>query len=170
MLHLLCSTALDAAKAVEIRKEVPYFYWVWKWKWSRSVVSNSARLLCPWDFPGNSTGVGCHFILQAIFQTQGLNQGLLHCRKILYCLRHQGSCISHHYFKMHQTNKNIKPLEEKLRYSWPWIKSFLDITSNAQCIKEKNNTLDLIKIKSLVCSKDTNKNLKSKPHPGKNYW
>ena len=145
---------------------------------SHSVVSHSlwphglqpARLLCPWDSPGRKSGVGCHSLLQGIFPTQELNQGLLHCRKILYCLRHQGSCISHHYFKMHQTNKNIKPLEEKLRYSWPWIKSFLDTTSNAQCIKEKNNTLDLIKIKSLVCSKDTNKNLKSKPHPGKNYW
>ena len=37
-----------------------------KWKWSRSVVSDSyrphgrhpTRLLCPWDFPGKSTGVG----------------------------------------------------------------------------------------------------------------
>ena len=23
-----------------------------------------ARLLCPWDFPGKNTGVGCHFLLQ----------------------------------------------------------------------------------------------------------
>ena len=22
------------------------------------------RLLCPWDYPGKSTGVGCHFLLQ----------------------------------------------------------------------------------------------------------
>ena len=29
-----------------------------------------ARLLCPWDFPGNITGVGCHFLLQAIFLTE----------------------------------------------------------------------------------------------------
>ena len=42
-----------------------------KWKWSRSVVSDSqwphglqpTRLLRPWDFPGNSTGVGCHCLL-----------------------------------------------------------------------------------------------------------
>ena len=27
-----------------------------------------ARLLCPWDFPGKSTGVGCHVLLQEIFQ------------------------------------------------------------------------------------------------------
>ena len=39
-----------------------------KWKWSRPVVSDSSRphgpqptrLLCPRDFPGKSTGVGCH--------------------------------------------------------------------------------------------------------------
>ena len=27
----------------------------------------------PWDFPGKNTGVGCHFLLQEIFPTQGLN-------------------------------------------------------------------------------------------------
>ena len=29
-----------------------------------------ARLLCPWDFPGRNTRVGCHFLLQGIFPTQ----------------------------------------------------------------------------------------------------
>ena len=46
-----------------------------KWKWSRSVVSNSVRphglqptrLLCPWDSPGKSTGVGCHCLLQVFY-------------------------------------------------------------------------------------------------------
>ena len=45
----------------------------------------------PWDFPGKNTGVGCHFLLQGIFQTEGLNLGLLHCRRIPYYLSHQGS-------------------------------------------------------------------------------
>ena len=36
------------------------------------------RLLCPWDSPGKTTGVGCHFILQGSFPTQGLNTCLLH--------------------------------------------------------------------------------------------
>ena len=66
---------------------------------SHSVVSNSfrphglwpARLLCPRDSPGKNTGVGCHFLLQGIFPTHRLNQGLLHCRQILYHLSHQGS-------------------------------------------------------------------------------
>ena len=36
-----------------------------------------ARLLCPWNFLGNNTGGGCHFLLQGIFLTQGLNPHLL---------------------------------------------------------------------------------------------
>ena len=43
-----------------------------KWKWSHSVMSDSLRLhglqptklLRPWDFPGKSTGVGCHCLLR----------------------------------------------------------------------------------------------------------
>ena len=31
---------------------------------------------------------GCHFLLQGIFPTQGLNPGFLHCTRILY---HQGN-------------------------------------------------------------------------------
>ena len=50
------------------------------------------RFLCPWDFPGKNTGVVCHFLLQGIFPTQGSNQGLLHCRHIVYQLSYQGSC------------------------------------------------------------------------------
>ena len=41
------------------------------------------RLLCPWNSPGKNTGVGCYFLLQRIFPTQGSNSGLLHGRQIL---------------------------------------------------------------------------------------
>ena len=45
-----------------------------KLKWSHSVVSDSqgphglqpTRLLHPWDFPGKSTGVGCHCLLHDV--------------------------------------------------------------------------------------------------------
>ena len=47
------------------------------------------RLLRPWDSPGKNTQVGCHFLLQGIFPTQGLNTGLLHCRQILFHLNCQ---------------------------------------------------------------------------------
>ena len=46
-----------------------------------------ARLLCPWNFPGKNTEVGCHFLLQGIFPSQGsgtCSWRLLHCRQILY--------------------------------------------------------------------------------------
>ena len=57
-----------------------------------SVISDSlqphgllpARPLRPWNFPGKNTGVGCHFLLQGIFPTQGSNLGLLRGRWILY--------------------------------------------------------------------------------------
>ena len=41
------------------------------------------KLLRPWDFQGKSTGMGCHFLLQGIFPTQGSNPGLSHCRQTL---------------------------------------------------------------------------------------
>ena len=43
------------------------------------------------DSPGKNTRVGCHFLLQGLFPTQGSNPGLPHFRRILYHLSHQGS-------------------------------------------------------------------------------
>ena len=43
-----------------------------------------ASLLCPWNFLGKSTRVGCHALLQGIFLTQGSNPHFLHGRWILY--------------------------------------------------------------------------------------
>ena len=51
----------------------------------------ASRLLCPWDSPGKSTGVGCHFLLQGIFPTQGSNSGLPHCKQTFYHPSRQGS-------------------------------------------------------------------------------
>ena len=57
-------------------------------------MSNSLRahgLYSPWNSPGQNTGVGSLSLLQGIFPIQESNQGLLHCRQILYQLSHQGS-------------------------------------------------------------------------------
>ena len=65
-----------------------------------SAVSDSSRchgpigLLCPWNCPGKNTGVGCHFLLQGILLTQGLNpclQHLLHWQADSLPLSHLGS-------------------------------------------------------------------------------
>ena len=69
---------------------------------SRSVMSDSlrsrgpypARLLCLWDSPGKNPGVGCQFLLEGIFPTQGSNPrllSLLPCKCIPYPLSHRGS-------------------------------------------------------------------------------
>ena len=53
-----------------------------------------ARLLCPWDYPGKNTGVGCHFLFHGIFPTQGLNLcllGLLHWQADSLPLNHLGT-------------------------------------------------------------------------------
>ena len=64
-----------------------------------SVISDSlqpcclhpTRLLCPWDSPGKNTGVGCHFLLQGVFPTQGLNLCLLNRQADSLPLSHQGN-------------------------------------------------------------------------------
>ena len=41
---------------------------------SHQVMFDSLQLhgLCPWDFLGNNTGVGCRFLLQGILSDQGI--------------------------------------------------------------------------------------------------
>ena len=61
---------------------------------SHSVVSDSLRprgLYSPWNSLGQNTGMGCLSLLQGIFPTQGLNQGLRRCRRVLHKLNHGGS-------------------------------------------------------------------------------
>ena len=65
-----------------------------------SVVSDSLRphvleptrlCLCPWNFPGKNTGIGCYFPLQGIFPTQGPDPrllGLLHWQASSFPLCH----------------------------------------------------------------------------------
>ena len=54
------------------------------------------RRLCPWDFPGKNTGMGCHFLLQGNFWTQGLNLSVRHWEVDSLPLSHQGSPYSRH--------------------------------------------------------------------------
>ena len=59
-----------------------------------------------------STGVGSLSLLQWIFLTQESNQGLLHCRQVLYQLSYKGSpagklANSQRYFKYQLINKYL---------------------------------------------------------------
>ena len=94
---------------------------------SFSVVSNSLRphgLYSPWNSPGQNTGVGSLSFLQGIFLTQELNQGLLHCRRILYQLSYQGSPhMSQTSFKNENSNSIISPqsLRESVLWAFPLL-------------------------------------------------
>ena len=66
-IHCLANYQTDISKSLSC---------VWHGLWP-------ARLLHPWDSPGKNTGVGCHFLLQGIFPTQGSNPRLPHCRQTL---------------------------------------------------------------------------------------
>ena len=80
-----------------------------------SVVSNSlqphglypTRLFCPWNFPGKDTGVGCRFLLQGIFLTQGSSLYLLHWQADSLPLSHLGRPDS--------------SVQEPTRSPWPLI-------------------------------------------------
>ena len=79
---------------IDVKKSCPTLSWP-HGPWS-------ARLPRPWTFPGKNTGVGCHFLLQRIFSTQGLNlslQCLLHWQADSLPLGRQG-CRGH-LFKRH---------------------------------------------------------------------
>ena len=97
--------------------------------WSHSVVSNSLwphglepiRLLHPWNFLGKSTGVGCHFLLQGIFPTQGLNLGLPHCRQTLLLSEPPGNWYR---WRCHWAICNRSS----------WLRFLLMITITANCI------------------------------------
>ena len=82
------------------------------------------RLLRPWGSPGKNTGVGCHFLLQAIFPIQGLNPSLLYCRRILYQLRHQGMRIKlEKYVDCLMPAQKCSADRALLTYLWGWRSS-----------------------------------------------
>ena len=53
--------------------------------------------------------MGCHFLLQGIFLTQGSNPGLLHCRWILYWLSYEGSPFSIVQFSRSVMSDSLQP-------------------------------------------------------------
>ena len=91
---LLSTRGLEVNKPEHFSEEGITIFWLVKVKLHHSVMSYSLqphRLYSPWNSSGQNTGVGSLSLLQEINPTQGSNLGLLHCRWILYQLRHKGS-------------------------------------------------------------------------------
>ena len=105
-----------------------------KWKWSHSVVSDSlwphglqpTRLLCPRDFPGKRTGVGCHCLLQTR-KTIALSIWTFGCKVIsimailLYPLRkEQGKGLNGEIldYTMSWGERNQLVISKSVRWEW----------------------------------------------------
>ena len=61
------------------------------------------RLLCPRDSPGKNTGEGCHFLLQGLFPTQGLNPGLLTAGRFFTVLATQEVPLDSRFLPLYTT-------------------------------------------------------------------
>ena len=78
---------------------------------TRSHVLQADSLLTEPPGKSNNTGVGSLSLLHRIFPTQESNQGLLHCRWILYQLSYQGSSTNESF----HFNLNTSPMGKKFR-------------------------------------------------------
>ena len=48
------------------------YWWTERWIAYFRLRQRSARLICPWDSPGENTGVGCHALLQGGLPNPGI--------------------------------------------------------------------------------------------------
>ena len=88
----LNSIPIGLLNTLPSQRQRPTF--LWKWKFLSPVwlfVTPCDPPYSPWNSLDQNTGVGCFFLLQGIFPTQGSNPGHPHCRQILYQLSYKGS-------------------------------------------------------------------------------
>ena len=109
-----------------------------------------ARLFCPWNFPGKNTGVGCHFLLQRIFQTQGSN---LHQQAGSLPLSHLGSPgRSPHNLAHNQLAQNSLPLAQvSLLGHWFGHLASTQLKMNPEC-SWASGTLSICSCKCTSCN------------------
>ena len=98
---------------------------------------------CPWNSPGQNTGVGSLSLLQGIFPTQGLNPGLLHCRQVLYQLSHR---------EVQELNKTLPKI-----WNHPWSTEcylllwLLNLKNVLHTLKHHDNQVIMWPIKQVIC-------------------
>ena len=84
---------LSGALSISQRKQLTRYMYLWKLLspvWLLAIPGTAAHR----NSPGKNTGVGCHFLLQEIFPTQGQNLCFLHCQVDSLLSEPQGSlCV-----------------------------------------------------------------------------
>ena len=100
-----------------------------------------SRLLHPWNFPVQNTGVGCHFLLQGILPTQGSNSRLLHL------LHQQVDSLPLHHLGSH-TNF-CKPSQFQIGLYLAW--SLVTVTKGLTCFLRKEPIWSRILLSPASC-------------------
>ena len=99
--------------------------------------TEASRLLCPWNSPGNNTGVLYHFLPQGIFPTQDSNLCLLQWQVDSLSLRHLGNTdLKTDVYKM--PNISVQSLSRVRLFVTPWTAprwSTLSITNSRSLLK-----------------------------------
>ena len=103
--HIRRAMCREKGKASEVERFQESTKWVYKeHSRSREVTKSCLTLAAPWT-------VGCLYLLQGIFLTQGSKPGLLHCRQILYPGSYEGSPvknIGNNKMVRHLVKSNLK--------------------------------------------------------------
>ena len=95
------------------------------------------KFLCPSDFPGKNTGVGCLALLQGIFPTQGSNPSLLHCRRTLLAEPHEKPKTDRQIDRDRQVS-SIQSLSRVRLFATPWsaaLQASLSFTNSQSLLR-----------------------------------
>ena len=116
-----CSSVffLESTVCVCVCVRVPSCVWLFVTLWTVA-----HRLLCPWDFPGQNTGVSWHFLVQGTFLTHGLNLCLLpfqHWQAVSLPLHRLGSPTLLYYCTLLTNQSNFSKWHF---FFWSWIQLF----------------------------------------------
>ena len=122
-----------------------------KWKWSHSVVSDSlrphgpqpTRLLHPWDFPGKSTGVGCHRLLRNkwITPNKSKTEGKVTTAGIMRRNLGNSAILSYHFTNMVQWKemkyKVRSPafMSSQILALWSWKSNLIYLSLSFKMVK-----------------------------------
>ena len=90
--------------------------------------------------PKNSE-LGSISLLQGIFPTQELNQGLLHCRRILYQLSHQGNGVKIQSLETHYQPSKAQPETPGFDLFVRFYMWLVGLTLNIQKVKDLNKSV-----------------------------
>ena len=81
------------------------------------------RFLCPSDYPDKNTRIGCHFLLQGIFSTQGSNLHLLHWQE--YCTTESPNRFSNTKSVSLFLGVYLMALHFSYNYCWIFVSLFI---------------------------------------------